>query len=191
MPQPAPLGKRFVAFLLDYLIIAGYLIALLAVGTGLTLAVGPGPREPLAPLVMDLVAFLFAVLPVILYFALQEGGPSQATFGKRRVGIRVAAIGGGNLSRGRAFARSVFKFAPWQLAHTSLLHIPGWPFDPEVPGGLVTVGLVAAQGLVALYVVLMVTTRTRQTPYDWMAGAVVTLSSAVGLPNGALQADRA
>ena len=47
-----------------------------------------------SPVVMDAIAFLTLILPVILYFTLQESSPRQATWGKRKAGIRVASLQG-------------------------------------------------------------------------------------------------
>ncbi|MFO7537262.1 MAG: hypothetical protein R6X32_04295 [Chloroflexota bacterium] len=68
----APLTKRFVAFFFDYALIAAYLVVLLVVGFGLTVLTDPLPIP--SPWVTELIAFSTTVLPVILYFALQEGG---------------------------------------------------------------------------------------------------------------------
>jgi uncharacterized RDD family membrane protein YckC len=128
---------------------------------------------------MDLIAFLTAILPVMLYFTLLEGGSAQATWGKRWVGIQVTAVNSQPVTYGRVFVRSFIKFAPWQLAHTSLFHIPGWPFAIESVGDASMIGLVVAQGLVLLYILSLLFTSARQTPYDWAAGTVVIDSKTV------------
>lgn len=168
--------KRVLAFALDYLLIAGYLIVLAGVGAGLTLALGPPERtSPLfaSPVVMDLIVFLIAVLPVILYFTFRESAPAQATWGKRRVGLKVVDGQGNRLSRPRAFVRSLLKFLPWQVAHTSLFHIEGWPFAPTTPTPVVTAGLILAQILVVVYLLSLAVGRKHRTPYDWAAGSFV------------------
>ena len=123
---------------------------------------------------MEIISFLLTVLPVTLYFAVQEGGPAHATWGKRRAGLVVVGMDGRPVRFGRALLRSAVKFLPWQLAHTSLLHIPGWPFEPTEPGPMVVAGLIAAQGLVLVYVGTMLFTPSHRTPYDWVAGTQVT-----------------
>ena len=91
--QPAPLSRRLAAFCFDFAVVAGHLAVLLGIGMGLAGGGAAGFRQ-LTPGTTDLVAFLLAVLPASLYFALQEGSPSQATWGKRRAGIRVASPAG-------------------------------------------------------------------------------------------------
>ena len=126
-----------------------------------------------SPWVTELIAFSTTVLPVILYFALQEGGAAQATWGKRRAGIRVTVVTNRPITYRQTFVRAIIKFAPWQLAHTSLIHIPGLPFAIEAVGTLSIVGLVVAQGLVLLYILCLFLSPTRRAPYDWGAATVV------------------
>jgi len=169
--RPAPRGKRLLAFFFDYLLIVAYLLVLAAVGFGLLAVSAPLPTD--SPYILDLIAFVTAVLPVILYFTLLEGGRRQATWGKRRVGIQVTTVNHKPLTYRQSFIRSLIKFAPWQAAHTSLLHIPGWPFAVEAVGTASMVGLTVAQGLVLLYILLLLFTPTGRTTYDWVAGTMV------------------
>ena len=81
--------KRLKAFGFDYLLIVGYII-LLAAGTMAVIKIsgffGLSLRWPENPLLADLMAFVTLVLPVILYFTLQESSPKQATWGKTQSG---------------------------------------------------------------------------------------------------------
>jgi uncharacterized RDD family membrane protein YckC len=173
--RPAGIGRRTAAFALDYLLILGYLVVLAAAGTTLTLGPAGGWWTALtsSPGRMDLVAFGTSVLPVILYFALLEGGERGATWGKRRLRLRVVRRGGGRLGTGRALARSAIKFLPWQLAHTCLVHVPGWPLEPQEPPVLVMIGMTAVWALVGLYVATTLVRRDRRAPYDMIAGSQV------------------
>ena len=153
-------------------------MALFALGFGaLRLGILP-PIEASSPWTMDLLAFVTTVLPVTLYFTLQEGGSSQATWGKRKAGIRVIALDGQPVGYRRSLVRSAAKLAPWQLAHTCLFHIPGWPVVTAAPSALVVLGLAVAQGLVVVYLVALFFTRSHRTPYDRVAGTVVTVQHA-------------
>jgi hypothetical protein len=80
---------------------------------------------------------------------------------------------GERLTRGRAFLRSLVKFLPWQIAHTSLFHWEGWPFAPTEPTLMVIVGLGLAYLLVGIYLASALITKKNRTPYDWAAGAYV------------------
>ncbi len=178
--RPAPRGKRLLAFFFDYLLIVAYFLVLAAVSLGLTAVVNPPPIS--SPYVFDLIAFVTTVLPVILYFTLAEGGGRQATWGKRRVGIQVTAVDHKPLTYRQSFIRSLIKFAPWQIAHTSLFHIPGWPWAFETIGAASLVGLVVAQGLALLYILCLLFTPTGRTPYDWLAGTMVVARQKNELP---------
>lgn len=169
------LRPRLLAFALDYLLIAVYAAVLAAVTFA---AAASLLRSALAALLAtpasrDAVAFVTMVLPVILYFALQEGSPQQGTWGKRKLGLRVTALGGGQLPLGRAFVRAIAKFLPWQIAHTCLFHIPGWPLAPAAPPPWVIVGFGLVWLLVISYLALLAFGKSRRTPYDRVAGSEV------------------
>src|SRR3984893_4254162 len=140
----ANVRQRIVAFLLDYLIIAGYLVLLVIVSIGL--GFGPLRSEFRAmfadPNSSEISAFLLLVLPVILYFALFEHSSWQATWGKRKLRLRVTSIHGTRLSLIRSLVRSLLKFVPWELTHACLWRIPGWPLAPTSPAPIITAGLV-------------------------------------------------
>lgn len=175
-PVPATLSRRIMAFALDYLLIAGYLIILTGISAGLTyfLDVSGRVKAWLAdPLAADGLTFLTVVLPVMLYFACAEGSAAQATPGKRRAGIRVVDVTGLRLSRPRALVRSFFKFLPWQLAHTSIYHIPGWPLAPREMTAFSITGLILVWVLLAAYALTAALSPSRRTLYDRLAGALV------------------
>jgi len=166
---------RIKGFASDYLVILVYMAVLAGVGTLLTL--GPvGDRWTLLmsdPIRADLVAFLTLVLPVILYFALSEASAVGATVGKRRVGLRVVGPGGTRLRLPRSVVRSGLKFLPWQMAHTAMFHIPGFPVSPGEPPAWSPVVLSMAWLLVALYLLGLTSVFGRRTLYDRIAGATV------------------
>jgi uncharacterized RDD family membrane protein YckC len=177
--RPASPGRRLVAFLLDLIPIAGYVLALIGLGIGVTAVVGPLEEiSPLfaSPVFRDVLAFLVLVLPVMLYFTIQESSSRRATWGKRKAGIRVVNAGGETLSRKRALVRAALKLLPWQIAHTSIFHIEGLPFPPADPSGIVMAGFVLAYLLAGIYVVSMLVSRQHRTPYDWAAGSYVVVA---------------
>ena len=174
--QYAGFGKRLKAFAYDYLLILVYIVVLAGVNYGIILAGGALDKvSPFfaSPVVKDAIAFLTLILPVILYFTLQEGSIRQGTWGKIKAGIRVVNVNGGRLTRMQAFVRSLVKMVPWQIAHTCLFHIPGWPLAATaVPSG-VTAGFILLYGLVGIYIASAVLSKKHRTPYDWAAGASV------------------
>lgn len=178
----AGIWRRFVAFLLDYLIISAYLVLLVIVGGGL----GRGPLRGVFqgmfadPNRSELSAFLLLVFPVILYFALFEHSSWQGTWGKRKMGLGVTDVHGGRVSLPRSFARSVLKFVPWELTHACLWRIPGWPLAPATPSPLITAGLVLVWVVVGAYLVSMLVSKQHQTLYDRISGTVVTVAPRLG-----------
>jgi uncharacterized RDD family membrane protein YckC len=167
--------RRLAAFGVDYLLIAGYIALLTAVGVGLLRLRGEPPAGPgtlRARLLGHAVAFVTLTLPVALYFALWEASPWQATPGKRGLGLRVVLVSGGRrVPFGRALLRAAVKLAPWELAHTALWHTPGWPVRPE-PTAATAAGSGAALLLAAWYV-LGLFGGARRPPYDHAAGTRV------------------
>lgn len=176
----ANLRLRFVAFLLDYLVISAYLVFLVVVGlliraSPLSDAFGSLFANPVSA---EVTAFVLLVLPVILYFALFEASAWQASPGKRKMGLQVTDGHGALLSFLRSLARSALKFIPWELTHLCLWNIPGWPLNATTVPPLIVVGLVLVWVIVAAYAITLLVSRTHQTLYDRIAGAYVVLSPA-------------
>jgi uncharacterized RDD family membrane protein YckC len=175
----AGFSKRFKAFAYDYLLIFAYIAVLFGVNFGIILSAGRLEEMfPFfaSPVVKDAIAFLTLILPVVLYFTLGESSPHQATWGKRKVGIRVIDADGRPLTRKRAFLRSLIKLLPWQIAHTSIYHIAGFPFAPLEPSPLVVAGFVLVYLLVGIFVACVLISKDHRTPYDWAAGSFVIAS---------------
>ena len=175
----AGFARRLKAFTLDFSPILAYIIALFGITMGVIRVIDylGGPlRLPDNPLLGDLIAFLTLVMPVILYFTLQESSPRRSSWGKRKLGLLVVNQKGERLTFGRAFLRSFLKFLPWQIAHTSLFHWEGWPFAPDEPTPTVMVGIGLAYMLVGIYILTALISKKHRTPYDWVAGSYVTES---------------
>ena len=166
---------RIQAFMYDYLVILGYL-AVLATG-GLLLTLGPLGSDWTAlvstPWRMDLLAFVTTVLPVILYFTWNERSAAGATWGKKRIGLRVTTLDGNRLGGGRALVRSVVKFLPWQMAHTALFHIPGFPMATADPPSWTVWMMGAMWLLVAAYLLGLTSLYGGRTIYDRLSSSQV------------------
>jgi uncharacterized RDD family membrane protein YckC len=123
----------------------------------------------------DFVAFITLILPVVLYFSLQESSARQATIGKQKIGLQVINANGRRLSTGQALLRSGLKFLPWQMAHTAVFQLSS--------GNASTIMLaisILAQGLVIINLLLLMIDKQHRTLYDWLAGTSVVKR----LPNG-------
>jgi len=174
--QYAGFAKRLKAFAFDYLIICGYIILLAGV-TMTTIKIsgllGLSLQWPENPILADLMAFVTLVMPVILYFTFQESSAKQSTWGKRKAGIRVVNAHGDRLTCGQAFVRSLVKMTPWQIAHTSLFHIPGWPLTVTTFPPAAITGFILVYVLVGIYIAAVFISKKHCTPYDWVSGSYV------------------
>ncbi len=177
--EAAGLLLRLKAFGFDYLPIAAYILLLFGGTLGVIRLLdflGRPLRWPQSPLVNDAIAFLTLVLPVALYFGLQESAARGATWGKRKAGLRVVDASGRVLSRKRALLRALAKLLPWQIAHTSLYHVPGWPAAPDISSPWVVFGFALAYLLAGAYLASALLSNRRRTLYDRLAGSYVIVS---------------
>ena len=122
------------------------------------------------PIRADVLAFLVTVLPVAIYFARTESSSRQASWGKAKRGLKVESADGRRLSFMSALARSFLKLLPWQLAHTCLFHIPGWPTNTGSPPAWVIIGLSLVWILVIGYALSVLVRKSRQSIYDQILG---------------------
>jgi uncharacterized RDD family membrane protein YckC len=103
MTQYADFGKRFLATLLDGVILAIISILInIVVGIALTLI----NNDTLANLVGNLVGITIGWL----YYTIQESSPKQATLGKQALGIVVTDLNGKRISFVKATIRYFSKF---------------------------------------------------------------------------------
>ena len=176
IPYNAGFATRLRAFAFDYLIIFVYMVSLalmtMAV-VGIAGLIGFSIQWPHNPFLADLLGFITLILPVILYFTFQESSPKQATWGKRKVGIKVIKTNGGRLSWKRAFLRSLVKFFPWQIAHTCIFQMGGFSSAPVELSPLLIIGFMLVYILVIIYIFSALFTKRHQTPYDWISGSNV------------------
>ncbi len=116
-------------------------------------------------------AYLFTTitLPAILYYALCESSPWQATLGKRLLGLRVTDLAGRRLSARRALLRALFRFLPFEIGHlTFAFPTPIWVNSQDFRIGFVIV-LVALM----LYLLAVFSNVRQQSVHDLIAGTQV------------------
>ena len=172
----AGFDKRLKAFAFDYIIICSYIVLLFTITQALlkiTELLGLSFRWPENPILADLMAFVTLVLPIILYFTLQESSPKQATWGKRKAGLRVVNASGGRLTRKQAFVRSFVKFLPWQIAHTSIFQIQALPPGAADQSLFNITGFALVYLLAGVYIASALILKNHRTPYDWASGSCV------------------
>ncbi|MEO1128753.1 MAG: RDD family protein [Planctomycetota bacterium] len=167
---PSP-WRRFAAFAVDYVVLAVFIAVISAVFALL-------PSDLVAslfatPLRGQLTGLLVLTVPVWLYFALCEQSSGQATIGKRVMSLIVQGVDGRRMSLGQSLLRSGIKLVPWELAHTCLWRIEGWPAPEEPPHGWQLGGLVLVWVLVGLFLVPLFTTARHRSMYDVLARTLV------------------
>lgn len=167
----AGLRVRVTAFVFDYIIIAGYLLVVVAVGIVVNTFFPTIAHELFAnPLSGQITGFLIITLPISLYFILFESSAWQATWGKRKKGLQVTRTDGTRLTILRAGSRTLLKFIPWELAHTCIWQIS---FTRQEPPQIIIVGFVLVWILVGANVVSLWISPTHQTLYDWLTSTYV------------------
>ncbi len=107
----AGVWARFVASFVDGIIL-GIANFAMQFGLGIVMAAmmpqGRGEPNPII-ILLALLAWIIQVVVMWLYYALQECGEHQATFGKRAMGIIVTDLDGQRLTFGRATGRHFAK----------------------------------------------------------------------------------
>src|SRR5262245_465238 len=116
-PSLSLLWTRLLAFAVDYLFIALYLLLLVGVGALLRVTLLASDfRAPFTnPASAELTSLILLVPTVLLYFALTESPRWKATIGKRVVGFRVMTMDNSQISFPRALLRNALKPIPWEL----------------------------------------------------------------------------
>jgi uncharacterized RDD family membrane protein YckC len=106
----ATIGARLSAFLIDMLIIgvAMLLITIALISAGISMALGSGANTGSLSLLAVIWLFTIFVLRNF-WFILFEIGPRGATPGKRLLGLRVIARGGGPLEASSVVARNLLR----------------------------------------------------------------------------------
>ncbi|MBP1963355.1 RDD family protein [Paenibacillus aceris] len=166
--KSVPLGTRLIAFLWDYVIIAGYIILL--IGVSFLLRPLLTPLFTTNPLLAEINGFLFITLPVYLYFAICEGSKWHATWGKRKMGVVVSGINGKSIGLGSSLLRSALKFVPWELSHFTIWHMV---IPSKYPNSFIFALLATVYGLVLIYLISPLWNKNKQTLYDFIAGTVI------------------
>ena len=166
--------RRVAAWMLDYLVIAAYLVVLTAASLGVlaTPAASALNAALTRPFSAEVVGFLALTMPVVLYFALLESSKWQATLGKRALGIVVASSAGGRLTIWRALMREAVRFLPWELSHAIIWPLALSPMKNSFPAWA-GAGFALVYLLVFAYLVTLFFGSQHRTLYDRLAGSWV------------------
>jgi uncharacterized RDD family membrane protein YckC len=162
--------QRVTAFALDYIVILGYLLAVTIVSLLLNQAFSINQWLFADRVRAQFVAFLLVTLPITLYFALSESSGRQATWGKQRLKLKIADGNGNRIRFGRAFARTLLKFVPWELSHTLIWQIYS---SPGVESAWISYGFALVYLLIGLNIISLILTKKNQTLYDLLTSTYV------------------
>lgn len=170
MTKYAGFWRRAGAFVLDYMLILGYLIAITLLSLLINILFNANQWLFAERIRAQLVAFLLVTFPITLYFAVSESSTRQATWGKGRLGLKVADRDGNRIRFWRAFGRTILKFVPWEISHTLIWQIS---FSPQTDSIWINYGFVLVYLLIGLNIISLMMTRTHQTLYDLLTSTYV------------------
>ena len=162
---------RIGAYLIDCVILFVGLIVLqaaLSVVNPLMPIIRSG-QQPIATQ-LHLWVFATATIPFLLYFALMLRSARQATFGMRRLKLKVARVNGGRVSFGQALLRSAVLLIPFELNHAVMFHLS--PRDAS-PSAAFWLGYAGVWVVIVVYIAAILLTRRRQSVHDLIAGTTV------------------
>jgi uncharacterized RDD family membrane protein YckC len=164
--------KRLLAFLIDYIVIVIYIALLLGVTLSIISVLRLQPGN-LSPLIGELIGFSSLTLPVILYFTLSENSRFAGTIGKRKLGLQVESNDETRASLSQLAMRNCIKFLPWELAHFfiyRLFYFSSMRIETPV---WVLAGLIAAQALAIVYMLLIFLNKSNRSIYELVSGTRV------------------
>jgi uncharacterized RDD family membrane protein YckC len=121
---------------------------------------------------VDFAEFLLSVLPVGIYLTVTEAGKWQASWGKRRAGLRIVSTDGGPPGPGQVALRMVVKLLPWPLAY---LGVTWWISGVNLSPTLWTVCALAVL-LPALSIAMVWRGPQARALHDWLAGTRVVIA---------------
>lgn len=106
--------RRFIALLIDYLLLAMY--------AGVLFLFSPilGPLFQKSAWQSEFFGIVLLVIPVFMYFFIFEASYLKATPGKLFFHIKVIKIDGTNFNYKNSLVRSLVKFIPWEIAHFAI-----------------------------------------------------------------------
>jgi uncharacterized RDD family membrane protein YckC len=163
---------RLKAFGIDYLLILSYIL-LLSAATLLLSKMAHLDLKRVSPATAELIGFFTLTFPVILYFTLSEANGRGATIGKNKQNLKVISVDGRSASMIQLFTRNIVKFLPWEIAHYFIYQLYYFDRIGVSPPARVTVGLICAQALAIIYLLLIFFSKNNRTIYEWISGTRV------------------
>lgn len=159
--------RRATGYLRDCAGYLGVAVAMVPLGLAVNAVTDLGSSRTYAYVVSAVPPAIATVIA-----ARAESGPRQATWGKRRVGLRVEDLATGDrITFGRALARNTIKILiPWQTGHVTTIAAIWGGFEEGDP--LAYSASVVLYGSMAAFAVMCLRGSGRG-PHDLLAGTVV------------------
>ncbi|MBD3375796.1 hypothetical protein GF406_12240 [candidate division KSB1 bacterium] len=121
-----------------------------------------------------IAAIMSFSIPAWSYFLYSDLSWKGMTIGKRLLKVKVISINSNDLNFGRALQRTAIKLLPWEFAH-----IFGFALADTISQTAVTAGLIAANLLIIIYLVILVMNAGKKSLHDVFAKTKVVLSNKV------------
>jgi uncharacterized RDD family membrane protein YckC len=118
-----------------------------------------------------IAAIMSFSIPAWAYFLLSDLAWNGMTVGKRLLNIKVISLNSDDINFGRALLRTAIKLLPWELAH-----IFGFALADTISQSAVLAGLIAANLLIMIYLVILVINGGKMSLHDIFAKTEVVLS---------------
>ena len=162
--------RRLAAWLVDWLLVLGWVAITAAVGVPLFLS---GVTRGLSAVALNIVATLVLVAPVTLGMAVLESSVREATIGKRARQLVVINVATGQrISMKRALLRNAVKIAlPWTIGHAAVYGIVDTSATGFVPLSIWIVTAIAYVLSIAYVVSLFI--GSGRTRYDRISGTAI------------------
>lgn len=162
------LVRRLMSWLVDYVVILGWL-AVLALVVGVPSVAGWWGLDRLwsDPIASDVAITVMTVVPLFGYLTVTESRPPHGTWGKRRAGLTVIAAAAPAFGTARAVVRNLVKVLPWQLGHMGAIRLAFG--EAEILGMALGIGAMALGAMVVGPPLI-----SRRGIHDVVAGSEVT-----------------
>ncbi len=190
--SPAPLKQRIVAAIIDHGGLCLFLIVLICLALlpmSHWIANGVADYNPFdadKTQIIYIATFTFLILPYavpLFYFAWYESSGSQATPGKRLMGLRVIGLDGRKIDYDRALAKSITQYIILAILSTIVAIAVAIPFgllslDKVVADPVVQIFVFILESIAAMiFMCLPILKSRKQTLLDAMLGRMVIKTS--------------
>ena len=169
--------RRFLAFGIDYILIAGYILLLLGISLFMIKTFEINTLDK-SPYFGQIIGFFTLTFPVFLYFYLSEKSGFKGTIGKNKMRVEVVPISNIKNNSIPILLRNIFKFLPWEIAHTGIhWHMYYFIREMETPIWIWATWIIP-QVIILVYVVSIVLNNGESSIYDNMVKTKIRMKKA-------------